>query len=246
MSLILQSLSSIFYHKKQTVGLFIIFFFTILIGLSNLLFNQISFESFKSFKKMLAHINVNSTSSSNLVSILTDIHKQQVSLIYPIIIGLLIAGITISIVIYKKIINKRTNEYLSLHNIGESQPKVAFAFALEVFTIFIAALILVMILIFFFKNSYTSLLRELNIYWINHSLAIQLSPSEISSELLELLSHKLTNFNGDFLISSTNVQFSTLISQESFINSAYLFAGGITISLISFLSVLFSTRNSSH
>lgn len=177
MSLILQSLSSIFYHKKQTVGLFIIFFFTILIGLSNLLFNQISFESFKSFKKMLAHINVNSTSSSNLVSILTDIHKQQVSLIYPIIIGLLIAGIIISIVIYKKIINKRTNEYLSLHNIGESHLKIAFAFALEVFIIFIAALILVMILIFFFKNSYTSLLRELNIYWITHSLAIQLSPS---------------------------------------------------------------------
>ena len=246
MSLILQSLSSLLYHVKQSLGLFVFFFFTLFISISALLFNQISFDSFKNFKKMLEHVNIDTKSSSNLVKILTDIHEKQINLISPIITGLSLISLLIVLFIYLKIIKNRKEEHASLHHIGESDSKIALSFALEIFLIFIMALISVVVLIFLFKSSYASLLKTINSYWLEHSLSMQLSSSEISTELLKLMSHKLTNFNGNFLISSTGMSLGPLISKELFINAAYLLISGIVASLLSFLTALLSNHNLSN
>lgn len=244
MSLIAQSFSSIFYHTKQSLTLFVLFFFLVLTSISSVLFNQISIESFKTFKKMLLTINIDPKRHSNLISTLTSIHENQTNLIYPIIIGLSVTIIIIILIIYKKIIKIRSNEYLSLHHIGESYSKIALSFAFEILIIFVSAISLVIILIFLLRDTYASFLETINIYWLKQSLSAHLSSSEISSELLKLMSHKLTNFNGDLLISSVKTPFNILISQKSFVYSAYILIGGTAISFMSFLSVLFSIYNS--
>lgn len=243
MSLIFQSLPSIFYHAKQSLVLFILFFFTILLSVSILIFNQLSHDSFENFKRMLLNINVDSKSNSNLVVILTKIHENQLNHIYLVIAGLLLLIPLISLIIYKKIIKKRKSEHAGLAHIGESSKKIALSFAFEIFMIFTSALCLAVVLIFLFKNSYALLLKTINIYWLKHSLSSQLSPATISAELLKLMSNKITNFNGNFLISATNIPPSPLISQELFVNSTYLFIGGFATSILSFLSVLFSNRH---